>query len=578
MESGERDTNQIDGSVRAKPRRKVASRASKTKRQAGRAKQVRGAARAEVVPCPKTPRSDRIIAFIERLKIPSGIGQGTPFILEDIQKEWLRGIYDPLHFHNGKWLRRIRRALLSIARKNGKSALVSALLLVHLVGPEAKDNSEIYSVASDREQAGHVYKMAKQMVELDPELSQMCKCLDSIKRIVCYHNGSFYRALAADGRRQHGGNSSLVIYDELAQALDRELYDVMSTSFGAQEEGLMLVISTQSSDPLHIMSELCDDARAQMAGTLDDPYFYGRVYEVPEDAAIYDEKNWYLANPGLGKFKDIVGMRALAAKAKRSPSAEAAFKALELNMRVDGSQALVNSADWKACYESIAPAALRNAPCYGGLDLSNRLDLTAFTLSWVMDGGSKVFTQSWFWTPRGDANDLAEKEKRDGAQYVAWEKTGWLKVLEGRSVSYRAVINDIALITAGFDLKAIAFDRYRIEEFKREMEYAGVEEDTFKLIEHGQGFKDMTPAVEALEERVVSHTLLHDANPVTTYCLRNVRVIQDPAGNRKFDKRDRNRRIDGAVTLAMSLSAIAKAEKPDGNGKSVYEERGLRVL
>jgi phage terminase large subunit-like protein len=475
-------------------------------------------------------------------------------------------------------LRRIRRALLSIARKNGKSALVAALLLVHLVGPEAKTNSEIYSVASDREQAGHVYKMAKQMVELDPELSQMCKCLDTLKRIVCYHNGNFYRALSADGRRQHGGNSALVIYDELAQALDRELYDVMSTSFGAQEEGLMIVISTQSSDPLHIMSELCDDARAQQGGLLDDPYFYGRVYEVPDDAAIYDEKNWYLANPGLGKFKDITAMRALAAKAKRSPSAEAAFKALELNMRVDGSQALVNSADWKACYQPMDIAALRRFPCYGGLDLSNRLDLTALTLSWVLDGGAKVFTQSWFWMPKGEPGDIETKEKRDGAQYLAWLKKDWIKATPGKSVSYREVINDIALITAGHDLKAIAFDRYRIDEFKREMEYAGIEETTFKLIEHGQGFKDMTPAVEALEERVVSHTLLHDANPVTTYCLRNVRVIQDPAGNRKFDKRDRNRRIDGAVTLAMSLSAIAKAEKPDGDGPSVYEKRGLRVL
>jgi phage terminase large subunit-like protein len=180
--------------------------------------------------------------------------------------------------------------------------------------------------------------------------------------------------------------------------------------------------------------------------------------------------------------------------------------------------------------------------------------------------------------PKGEPGDIETKEKRDGAQYLAWLKKDWIKATPGKSVSYREVINDIALITAGHDLKAIAFDRYRIDEFKREMEYAGIEETTFKLIEHGQGFKDMTPAVEALEERVVSHTLLHDANPVTTYCLRNVRVIQDPAGNRKFDKRDRNRRIDGAVTLAMSLSAIAKAEKPDGDGPSVYEKRGLRVL
>lgn len=169
------------------------------------------------------------------------------------------------------------------------------------------------------------------------------------KRIVCYHNGNFYQSLAADARRQHGGNPVFCIYDELAQALDRELYDVLTTSFGAQAEGLFLVISTQSSDPQHIMTELSDDAIAQRAGTLDDPYFYGKVYAVPEGVNIYSEANWPLANFALGSFKSIEHMRALAVKARKSPAAEAAFCALELNMRVDGTQRLVNSKDWKAC-------------------------------------------------------------------------------------------------------------------------------------------------------------------------------------------------------------------------------------
>jgi phage terminase large subunit-like protein len=506
------------------------------------------------------------------LRVPTGIGQGEPLKLEEFQKELIRGTFDPADSHGR---RKIRRALWSVARKNGKTALSAGLVLVFLVGPEAKPNSSILSAASDREQAAHIYQLAKQMIELDPELSAMCGCMDSVKRIVCYHNGSHYKALAADGRRQHGGNPRFVIYDELAQALDRELFDVLATSFGAQEEALLLAISTQSSDPQHIMTEMADDAIKHQEGTLGDPYFYGKVYAVPEGADIYDEENWKLANPGLGTIKSIEHMRALAYKARKSPSAEAAFRALELNQRVDGLQALVNSRDWRACQKPFDDDSMRGLKCYGGLDLSSRVDLSAFTLSWVQPDTICVATKTWFWT---HGHDLADREAKDGARYREWAEQKWLRVLPGRSISFKAVVRDIAAIIAGHDLQAVAFDRFRIDELKREMEYEGIPEDMFKLIEHGQGFAGMAPAVDALEARVIEHTLHHDGNPIVTYCLSNVKVISDPAGNRKFDKRDRNRRIDGAVTLAMSLSAIAKAEKPEVKPPSVYLKRGMRVL
>lgn len=559
MESGKRNAPKVRRSARASPRRADAASGSEARGEA--AEQIRG---------PIERRSDRIIAFIEQLRVPTGIGQGELLVLQPFQKELIRGTFDPT---DDRGRRKIRRALWSVARKNGKTAICAALVLVFLVGPEARTNSTILSAASDREQAAHIYLLAKQMIELDPELSAMCACMDSVKRIVCYHNGSHYKALAADGRRQHGGNPRFVIYDELAQALDRELYDVLTTSFGAQEEGLFLAISTQSSDPQHIMSELADDAIKHQEGTLGDPYFYGRVFAVPEGSDIYSEENWKLANPGLGAIKSIEHMRALAHKARKSASAEAAFCSLELNQRVDGSQSLVNSRDWRECQQPFNTDAMRGLKCYGALDLSSRLDLSAFTLSWVQPDNECVATKTWFWT---HAFDLADRAQKDGARYLDWQKDGWLKVMPGKSISFKVVVRDIAEIVAGHKLEATAFDRYRIDELKREMEYEGIEEESFKLLEHGQGFVGMAPAIDALEARVIEHTLHHDGNPIVTYCLSNVKVISDPAGNRKFDKRERNRRIDGAVTLAMSLSAIAKAEKPEKEEVSVYLTRGIR--
>lgn len=95
------------------------------------------------------------------------------------------------------------------------------------------------------------------------------------------------------------------------------------------------------------------------------------------------------------------------------------------------------------------------------------------------------------------------------------------------------------------------------------------------LIEHGQGFKDMSPAIDSLEDLVLTHQLHHGGNPLLTYCMGNVRLTRDPAGNRKFDKRQERRRIDGAVAMAMAVAGLIKPSEVKQVGPSVYETRGV---
>lgn len=517
-----------------------------------------------------TPRSKAIVEFIERLTVPSGKGQGEPFVLLPFQLRFISEVYGPV---DAKGLRKIRRALLSIGRKNGKTALAAALVLVHLIGPEAKPNSEVYSAATDRNQAGHIFKMAAQMIELDPELSSVCNVLHAVKRITVPRLGAFYASLSADARRQHGFNPSFVIYDELAQAFSRELYDVLATSFGAQEEGLLLAISTQSSDPLSVMSELADDAIKLEQGQEVDPTFYGIVYRVPDDVDVYNPANWHLANPALDVFRVSSDVNSLALKAQKSPAAEASFRNLICNQRVDGVQAFVNSRDWKLCQRPIDDSELIGRPCYGGLDLSRRKDLTAFTLAWELADNS-VAIRTYFWTPQ---DELKERAIKDGAPYQVWADKGFLTVVPGRIVAYSTIVKHIWGLIQTYKIKSIAYDRWKIPEFKYEITRENLREEAFNLVEFGQGFKDMAPAIDKFEALVVENTLWHDGNPVMTYCLSNVSVISDPAGNRKFDKRQKTRRIDGAVSTAMALSAIT-LKAPEAETVSVYETRGLRVL
>ncbi len=167
-------------------------------------------------------RVKRVIQFIEQLTVPSGKGEGKPLKLRPFERKFIRDIYGPANF-NGD--RRTRRAILSMARKNGKSLLTAALALVHLVGPESIKNGEIYSAANDREQASIIFRYAAQIVRADPELASIIRIVDSTKTMVFMENGSVYRAVSAEVGTKFGINPSVVIYDELAQSKSRDLYE-----------------------------------------------------------------------------------------------------------------------------------------------------------------------------------------------------------------------------------------------------------------------------------------------------------------------------------------------------------------
>jgi phage terminase large subunit-like protein len=269
-------------------------------------------------PARRTPeskeRAAKVIAFIEQLTVPSGKGQGKPFRLAGFEKRFIRDIYEP---HRGD-RRVVRRAILSIARKNGKTALIAAIALAHLVGPEAIPNGEIYSAANDKDQAAIIFKFAQQIVELEPELRDQLEVVPSTKRMIGRRTGSVFRAISREAGTKHGFLPSVVIYDELAQAKNRALYDVLDTSFGSRDEPLFIVISTQSNDPEHVLSRLIDDGLSES-----DPSISCHLYAADEECDLDDETQWKKANPALDIFRDREDLAGAIRKAKRLPAVSA---------------------------------------------------------------------------------------------------------------------------------------------------------------------------------------------------------------------------------------------------------------
>lgn len=485
-------------------------------------------------------RAERVVRFIESYcRTPDGAHVGEPMRLAPFQQQFITDIYDNPHG--------TRRAYLSIARKNGKTGLIAGLLLAHLVGPEAKLNSQLVSGAMSRDQAALVFGLAAKMVQLSPRLSRVVRIIPSGKRLVGLPLNTEYRALAADGKTAHGLSPILAILDEVGQVRgpQSDFVDAIATSQGAHAEPLLIAISTQAASDADLFSLWLDDAAVSS-----DPRIVSHVYAAPAECDLMDESAWRAANPALGIFRSADDLREQMTQAKRMPSAENSARNLLLNQRVSTESPFVSPDAWKACAGAVLPFG-PDTPVFAGLDLSARTDLTALVLVGRIAGTWHVMPH--FWTPE---RGLLERAKRDRVPYDVWVRQGYLHTTPGASVDYEVVALDIGAIVAGLNLQAVAFDRWRIDLLKKEFEKLGAE---LPLVEWGQGFKDMAPALDALEAELLNGRMAHGGQPVLSMCAANAVVVRDPAGSRKLDKSRATGRIDGMQALAMAMGAATAA-------------------
>lgn len=483
-------------------------------------------------------RGERVVAFVERYcLVPDGAHVGKPIKLADFQRRFILAVYDNPHG--------TRRAYLSVGRKNGKTALIACLLLAHLVGPEAKLNAQLVSGALSRDQAALVFNLAAKMVQLSPELSKIVRIVPSGKRLIGLPMNTEYKALAAEGRTAHGLSPALAILDEIGQVKgpQNDFVDAITTSQGAHEEPLLLVISTQAPTDADLLSIWLDDAIRS-----EDPAMICHLYAAPDDCELTDREAWKAANPALGLFRSEQDVEEQARQAERMPATENTFRVLTLNQRRNMVSAFVSPGVWKA--GNGEPGAL-DGLVYGGLDLSATTDLTALVLTCRRDGVLHV--HPFFWMPQ---DSVAEASKRDRAPYDVWVKRGYLRTTPGRVIDYDFVARDIGQICAGLNVGKIGFDRWRMDRMKGAMERQGVD---LPLQEFGQGYASMSPALDALEADLLAERVRHGGHPVLTMCAANAVAVPDPAGNRKLDKSKATGRIDGMVALAMAEGVEAMA-------------------
>lgn len=495
----------------------------------------------------KLTRAERNIAWLEEhCVIPEGRDVGKRLVLRDWQKDILRKIYDTP----------TRRIIISVGRKNAKTALSAMIMLLHLCGPEAKINSQLYSSALSRDQAALIYNLAAKMVRMSETLRAYVTPRDTVKELFCAEIGTLYKALSADASTQFGLSPVLVIHDELGQVKGpmHPLYEALETATGAQEEPLSIIISTQAATDADLLSVLIDDA---LEGHDKETKLV--LYTAPENADPFSEETVRLANPAFGDFQNAKETMAMAEAARRMPSREAQFRNLVLNQRVEASNPFVTRAVWLANGEK--PQDLDVV--YGGLDLSETSDLTALVL--ISPNKGFVDVKPTFWLPK---EGLEERARQDRVPYDVWAKNGFLNTTPGKSVEYEYVADYIVELFNTHKVRKIAFDRWNMKHLKPWLVKAGMSEAMIedRFVDFGQGFQSMSPALRNLETYLLNEKLRHGEHPVLTMCAANAVVKMDEAGGRKLDKKKSRGRIDGMVALAMAAAVMSE----DQHHKPVY--------
>jgi phage terminase large subunit-like protein len=544
------------------------------------------------------PRADKVVAFFAELLIhPAGALANTKFVLAAWQEhEIVRPLFGEVHWSQqwGRYVRRYTRATVVMGRKNGKSALLSGLAL-YMLCADGEESAEVYGAAANTRQAGKVFEPATKMVKRSPILNERLTHIKNQRRLVDEKTSSHYEVIPADADVELGHNPHAFILDEVLSQPDDSLWVAMRTAAGARVQPLMLAITTETKDGVSFGAEFIDEADRVLEDPARAPHHFvfvrktprtvdelerlWRLFparpELPVSLDPWDERNWAWANPALGSFLSITSLREEADEARKSPAAEAGFRQFRLNQRVSQVTRWIPMDLWNACAREIAPTPdwlrdrLKGQRCWGGLDLSSKLDLTALSL--LFADGSALWR---FWVPESITPVLSEHT--NGA-FEEWVKDGWITETDGDTIDYDQIYDDVEADHKHFKIVNVTYDKWCGEPVRQ----AIVKRTRLKMLESNTTYDRMTPPMTDLMRRLKATgapEFAHYGNPVARWMADNVEKKSprdDPVRLRpvKPDRDKSGKRIDGVVSLLLAVDGAMRGLP----APSVYESQGMAL-
>jgi phage terminase large subunit-like protein len=506
----------------------------------------------------------RVKKFCENLKCTQGTWAGQPFRL--LPWQWEDVILPLFGTLKEDGLRQYRYCYLEIPKKSGKSPLAAALGIYGLCA-DGEASPEVYIAAADREQAGYVFRYAAQMVRENPILTKRLKIVDSRRRIINPGNNGFMQVLSSESYTKHGINPSILIFDELHAQSSDELWNTLTSGTDyAREQQIVLAMSTAGIYRKEsIWWRVRTKAQQVKAGIIEDSRFLPVLYIAdPETDNPEDEKLWVRVNPSIGHIFTLDKIREEFEEVKNDPIAYQNFLRFRLNLPIRQLSKWMRMDKWDACDGTVDMDSLSGRRCYGGLDLSLKLDMTAFIMVFEPgeDGIYDILCK--FYCPE---EGITKRSQVDRVPYGIWQQQGYLTATPGETVDYTFIEKDMIDLIKKYDILQIGFDPWKATStYNRIMAEFNPTNDPsgFQMVEVRQGAKSMHEPAQDLLVNVMNNKIRHGGNPILRWNLDNFVMRKDSNENLSPDKSKSVERIDGGVALIMAWGRMLFASEESG--------------
>ena len=463
--------------------------------------------------------------------------------------------------------RRFRTAYIEIPRKNGKSTLVAAIVLLATF-LDGEPGAEGYCAATMRDQARIVFDIAREMVSLNPALRERIE----VRRhdVISERSGSFLRPLSADAHRLDGLNPHAVAIDELHAHPTGEVVQVMKTAVGSRREPLLVEITTAGNN----RHSVCWQEREFASRVLDphDPAqgdsLFAFVTGLDEGDDWRDPASWEKANPNWGVSVKEDSFRADCERAQAMPSEQNSFRQKRLNEWVNQAVRAIDMAVWDEGGEPFDEDTLIGRRCFGGLDLARTRDVSAFVLLFPPEAADETWkVLARYWIPD---EDITERSRRDRVPYERWRHEERIVATPGNVTDFDFIEDEVLTLSTRYEIAEVAFDRTFAGQITTHLGEEGL-----TMVPFGQGYRDMGHPTDEMMRLLISRRLQHGGCPVLRWMADNLVVVKGPAGTDKPDKQKSREKIDGIVALVM---ALGRAMVHTGEGGSAWERfEPLRV-
>lgn len=490
-------------------------------------------------------RREFIETFCKHTKSPF---YGVPFVLELWERAILEVAYSFKCVETG--LRRFKKVLLLIARKNGKSTFCSALAFSELMLSDG--GKDIVCSSNDDAQADIIFQEVDNMREqFDPKGKRTHK---NLRGIFNKRNKSTIKKLSDRTRNKEGRNIDDAYIDEVHEMQNNVIAKSIEQSQSTKDEPMLWEITTEGFINDGYLDKELVYARNVLDGTVEDPEILVWLYTQDSETEIWqDEITWYKSNPSLGPIKKFAYLRGQIRKAQQAKDERVFTLSKDFNYKQNNAQAWLMEEEY-VNPETFDMESLRGCVALGGVDLSETTDLVGAKVLIMKPGSPKKYILSKYFIPESKIEKGLADDKKN---YLEWAKQGLIEVSPGNENDFRLITKWFVDLykTWGIKFYKIGYDNWHSKQWAKEMEDVGFDMDRVN-----QDKYTMSDPMKLVAEDLISRYVNYNNNPIDKWCIGNTSMKIDGLGRIMPIKVNdlKNRRIDGTVALIVAYAVYLR--------------------